>query len=253
MLALRRDFMPGDLRPEIEQAGVDGVVAVQARQTTGETEWLLELADEFDFVRGVVGWVPLTSPDVERDLERFANNQSLVGVRHILHDESDDDYVLRPDFNRGIGLLGQFKLVYDILIFERHLPQTISFVDQHPNQVFVVDHVAKPRIRDGVIEPWHTNIKRLAERDNVFCKVSGMVTEAKESWTLADLNPYWETVLEAFGPSRLIFGSDWPVCKLVTEYPRWYDTVAQMTAMLSADEQAAILGGNAIDVYGINV
>jgi len=250
MQAIGRDFLPEDLLPQIRAAGLDGVVSVQARQTVEETRWLLELAHTHAFIKGVVGWVPLVSPDVGGVLERFAGDDLLAGVRHVLQDEPDDDYMLRADFNQGIDLLQRYDLAYDVLIFERHLPQTIAFVDRHPDQRFVIDHVAKPRIQDGVMAPWNSHLKRLAERPNCYCKVSGMVTEADWcTWTEADLRPYWETVLEAFGPSRLLFGSDWPVCRLACDYARWYQTVAQFIAPLSDAEQARILGGTAADIY----
>src|SRR5947209_1697753 len=171
---LRRDFLPGELQEHIAAAGIDGVVSVQARQTLVETQWLLDLADENDFIRGVVGWVPLTSPSVERDLERFTDRPKLKAVRHVLQDEPDDDYMLRDDFDRGIRALKRFGLRYDLLIFERHLPQAIQLVDRHPDQVFILDHIAKPRIRERVTSPWKENLRELARRTNVYCKLSGI-------------------------------------------------------------------------------
>ncbi len=247
---IRRDFLPEDLQRELSAAGVDGVVTVQARQRIEETEWLLELAGGHEFMRGVVGWVPLVAPDVPAVLERFAQNDKLKAVRHVLHDEPDDDYMLREDFNRGIDALLPFRLAYDILIFERHLPQTIRFVDRHPNQTFVVDHIAKPRIRDGVISPWRENLAELARRENVYCKISGVVTEADwNRWTEEQIRPYLDTVLEVFGPSRLMFGSDWPVCLLACDYARWLAIVRRAIEKLTAGEQDRILGGTAIEAY----
>jgi L-fuconolactonase len=252
MKVLRRDFGPDDLRREAAAAGVDGVVSVQARQTVEETRWLLELAGANDFIRGVVGWVPLVSPEVARDLERFASHPKLKGVRHVLQDEPDDDYALRDDFNRGIGELKRFNLRYDILIYERQLPQAIRLVDRHPEQVFVLDHVAKPRIKAGAISPWRENIKELARRGNVFCKVSGMATEADwQQWTPAQLRPYFDAALEAFGPRRLMFGSDWPVCLLACDYARWVTTVRDFAAELSDAERARLFGGTATEAYGL--
>jgi len=250
MALIRRDFLPEDLQRELSAAGVDGVVTVQARQRIEETEWLLELAGGHEFMRGVVGWVPLVAPDVPAVLERFAQNDKLKAVRHVLHDEPDDDYMLREDFNRGIDALLPFRLAYDILIFERHLPQTIRFVDRHPNQTFVVDHIAKPRIRDGVISPWRENLAELARRENVYCKISGVVTEADwNRWTEEQIRPYLDTVLEVFGPSRLMFGSDWPVCLLACDYARWLAIVRRAIEKLTAGEQDRILGGTAIEAY----
>jgi len=252
MSAIRRDFLPRDLKAEIDAAGVNGVVTVQARQKVEETEWLLGLADDNDFMRGVVGWVPLVSPGVRSDLDRFAAHAKLKAVRHVLHDEQDDEYMLRGDFNAGVSLLEEFDLVYDILIFERHLPQTIEFVDRHPEQIFVVDHIAKPRIKDKVISPWRENITELARRENVFCKVSGMVTEADwKNWTVAQLRPYFDVVLSAFGPARLMFGSDWPVCLVACEYGRWHRIVCDFVSGLSSSEQAHILGDTAAEAYNL--
>jgi len=248
--AIRRDFLPADLEQTIQQVGITGVVSVQARQKLQETEWLLELAAEHQFIRGVVGWVPLISATVKEDLDRFAAHAKLKAVRHVLHDEPDDNYMLREDFNKGISLLEPLNLVYDLLIFERHLPQTIEFVDRHPNQIFIVDHIAKPRIRDRLISPWRENLAELAQRENVYCKISGVVTEADyDSWTEAEILPYLEAVLETFGPKRLTFGSDWPVCLVAVSYPDWFQLVSRCISTLSDDEQQQIWGGTALEVY----
>ena len=249
---IRRDFLPPHLRGEIDAVGIDGVVSVQARQSLEETEALLRYSDQHDFMRGVVGWAPLISPSVKEDLERFSSHPKLKGVRHVLEDEPDDHYISRGDFNRGVAELPRFDLVYEILILERHLPQTIEFVDRHPNQVFVLDHIAKPRIKDNLITPWRENISELARRPNVSSKISGMVTEADfHNWTQAQLQPYLETVLEAFGPGRLMFGSDWPVCLAACRYGRWFEIVSEFIGGLSSSEQERILGGTAAEVYGL--
>lgn len=250
---IRRDFLPADAEPLFEAAGIDGSVVVQARQMVKETEWLLGLAEEKDWMRGVVGWVPLAENAGEPHLERFAPHPKLCGVRHVVHDEPDDDFILGADFNQGVSRLANYGLVYDILIFWKHLPQTIRFVDRHPGQVFVVDHIAKPRIRKAEFdEEWATGIRDLARRENVSCKVSGMLTEVRdEDWEIDLLRPYFETVLEAFGPSRIMYGSDWPVCLLRAGYAEWAEVAAGLTASLSADEQAAFRGGNAARVYGL--
>jgi L-fuconolactonase len=250
MTVLRRDFLPADLRSEIDKVKVEGVISVQARQTIQETEWLLDLAEEHDFIKGVVGWVPLTSPDVRQTLDEFAGRPKLKGVRHVVQDEPDHEFILRDDFNTGVRALADYDLVYDILIYERHLPQAIEFVDRHSNQRFVLDHLAKPRAKDHILEPWSANIQRLAQRENVFCKLSGLVTEADwQSWTDKQLSIYLETVLAAFGPQRVMFGSDWPVCLLATSYAKWYEVVSRFCGELSVDEQNRVLGGTAIDVY----
>ena len=250
MAALRRDFLPADLKREMEAAGVDGVVSVQARQTLAETHWLLDLADRNEFIRGVVGWVPLVSPDVAKDLAEFAGRAKLKAVRHVLQDEPDDGYVLREDFNAGVRALQPLGLAYDILIYERHLPQAVRFVDRHPGQVFVLDHVAKPRIRDNVLSPWREQMRELARRPNVYCKLSGMPTEADwHTWTPAQLRPFMEVALDAFGPRRLMFGSDWPVCLVACGYARWKEVVTDFLADLSPAERERVMGGTAVEAY----
>jgi L-fuconolactonase len=208
------------------------------------------LAGESSPIRGVVGWVPLVDARLGECLDRLSQNPRLKGVRHVLHDEADDFYMLREDFNRGVDQLHARGLAYDILVFERHLPQTIQFVDRHPNQVFILDHIAKARIRERILSPWKENIQALAKRDNVYCKLSGMVTEARwNSWTRDDLVPFFEIVLSAFGPKRLMFGSDWPVLTLASSYKKWSDTVRFLIGALSADEQELVSSGSAIEAY----
>jgi L-fuconolactonase len=251
--ALRRDFLPEDLEREIRGTGINGVVSVQARQSLDETWQLLNFSDRHEWIRGVVGWVPLVHPDLNRLLPTVASHPKLRGVRHILHDEADPFYMLREDFNHGIRALKPFKLVYDILIFERHLPQTIEFVDRHPNQVFVLDHLGKPRVRDGVISPWRENIESLAKRPNVYCKVSGLVTEADYTrWTDEQLRPYIDVVIDAFTPSRLMFGSDWPVCLVAASYRQWVDVVTRAISHLTDSERDRIWSGTAVDAYGLS-
>lgn len=250
MSDLRRYFLIPELEEEAQGSGVDGTVVVQARQTTEETAWLLNQAARHPLILGVVGWVPLTDQAVEEHLDRFASDRTLKAVRHVIHDEPDDSYMLRDDFNRGVDLLQRYGLVYDILIFERHLPQAIMFVDRHPGQVFVVDHIAKPRIRDGVLSPWRERIAELAKRENVYCKVSGMVTEADwDHWTADELRTYFDIVLAAFGPKRLMFGSDWPVLTLASTYSMWMKTYRGFISGLSTDEQHSICQETATVAY----
>ena len=253
MRAIRRDFLPRDLEPLMHHFDIDGTVAVQARGTLEETTWLLGLAEKHPLIRGVVGWVPLTDgAGVKRSLEKFAGHPKLRGVRHVVQDEPDPRYILRPDFNEGVRALREFGLRYDVLIFERHLPAAIEFVDRHPGQTFILDHVAKPRIKDGILSPWDRNMRELAKRQNVYCKLSGMVTEADpQHWTPQELQPYIDVVLAAFGPRRLMYGSDWPVMLLAGDYARWYRTVTVAIEKLSKAEQARILGGTAAEAYGI--
>jgi len=252
MEGIRRDFLIPELQSATQEAGINGTVAVQARQTIEETKWLLDLARTNRLIRGVVGWVPLIGADAAAQLEALAADANLKGVRHVLHDESDDFYMLRDDFNRGVSRLKEFDLRYDVLIFERHLSQTIQFVDRHPNQLFVVDHMAKPRIKNQVRSPWQELIKQLGERENVYCKLSGMATEADWShWIESDLRPYFDVALAAFGPKRLMFGSDWPVVLVACGYKRWVDTVRSWISELSTAEQLSIMSGTAKLVYSL--
>ncbi|HLH36546.1 MAG TPA: amidohydrolase family protein [Alloacidobacterium sp.] len=252
MQVLRRDFLPAHLAGEITTAGVDASIAVQARQTMEETQWLLKMADEHPYIAGVVGWAPLSSPDFPAQLENLGSHPKLCGLRHVLQDEPDDRYMLRDDFNRGIRLLKDRNLVYDVLIYARHLPITTQFVDLHPNQPFVLDHLAKPNIRAAELSPWREHLRELARRPHVSCKLSGLITEADwQRWTIGDLRPYVEVALEAFGPYRLLAGSDWPVCTVASGYQQWWQTLTTLLSHLSVAEQEAILGGNAIRVYGL--
>ncbi|RME83824.1 MAG: amidohydrolase [Caldilineae bacterium] len=249
---LKQDRLPEHLAPLLYEARLDGTVAVQARQTLQETAWLLQLADEYAFIKGVVGWVDLCSPDVDAQLRRFAGHPKFKGVRHVVQDEPDDDFMLRSDFQRGLSLLAEYGLTYDILIFPRHLPVAVQLVERFPEQPFVLDHLAKPFIRDGLLEPWAGYIRQLARHPNVYCKVSGMVTEADwHGWQPQDFGPYLDVVFDAFGCDRLMFGSDWPVCTLAATYGQVRDVVADYASSLSAQEQAALWGETALRFYGL--
>ncbi len=250
--SIRRDFLPADLQAVLAAAKIDGAISVHARQSLVETDWLLALADQHPFLRGVVGWVPLASADIESVLHRYAANKKLRGVRHVVHDEPDDRFILGEAFNHGVSLLRKFDLRYDLLIFDEHLPVTIEFVDRHPGQVFIVDHIANPRIKIGEIDVWKRNLTELAKRPNVYCKLSGMVNRADfQSWTSAALKPYYDAVLNIFTPSRLMYGSDWPVCTVACGYQKWVETVRDWTQPLSAAEQARIFGQTAVEAYGL--
>ncbi len=252
MAAIRKSFLPADLQATLANTGVEGVVTVQARQSLEETNWLLKLASENDFIKGVVGWVPLADGSIQQILEEYKSSPWLKGVRHVVQGEPDPEFILGKDFNKGISLLKNYNLVYDILIFEHQLANTIRFVDQHPEQQFVVDHIAKPKIKKNELEPWAKNVKELAKRENVSCKISGMVTEADyKLWTEEQLNPYFETILEAFGSSRLLFGSDWPVCLVATNYSNWLELVKKTISNFSKEEQDFILYKNAQRIYNI--
>lgn len=250
MARIRRDFLPADLAPQLAARGIDGTVAVQARMSLEETRWLLELADHNPLIRGVVGWVPLAEKSVASELDRFAANPRLKGIRHVVQGQPAG-FLDAPDFNAGIREVTSRSLVYDILIFAGQLEEATHFVDRHPNQSFVLDHIAKPVVQGPPPALWRESLRELARRENVACKFSGVVTEipAFAPWTPEEIRPYFDVVLDAFGPSRLMFGSDWPPCLVSTEYSRWHDTVENFTAPLSADERARILGGTATAIY----
>jgi L-fuconolactonase len=250
MASLRHDFLPQDLKPELERNGLHGCIAVQARQSLEETQWLLELASRVPFILGVVGWLDLQSTQLRSMLESFAPNRKLVGVRHIVQSEPDDRFLLRPDFLRGIALLEEFDLSYDILIYPRHLPVAAEFVSCFPRQRFVLDHLAKPPIKGGSLHPWETGIRDLAKFPNVHCKISGLVTEADwHSWTPGHLAPYLDVTFDCFGANRLMFGSDWPVCTLAAPYSRVFQSVENYLKKFSAEMGKAVLGGNAKQFY----
>ncbi|APR86616.1 L-fuconolactone hydrolase [Minicystis rosea] len=252
MTAIQRDFLPAELAAQMAASGIASAIPVQARHSLDETRWLLDLADEHPFLAGVVGWVPLASPDVAQDLERLADRPKLRGVRHVVLDDPDDALMLRDDWNRGVALLAAYGLRYDLIVYERHLPQAITLVDRHPRQIFVLDHVARPEIRGAPSALYRDQLRALAARPHVYCKLSGLTTgTGPGGYTADDLAPYVDLALEAFGPRRLMFGSDWPMCILTCDYARWTGLVQQLTAALSPDERAWIWRRTAEEAYGL--
>ena len=248
--SLQRNWLPPDLAPLLAAAGLDGCIAVQARQIIEESYWLLELAEHHSIIKGVVGWVDLRSPEVDKDLAALAAHPKFSGVRHVIQDEPDVNFMRGAEFQRGIAKLKEFKLTYDILIFPRQLPAAIELVRRFPEQPFVLDHIAKPPIMDGTLSPWREQIRELAKAPNVLCKVSGMVTEADlAAWKPADIRPFLEVVFEIFGEDRLMFGSDWPVCLLAGSYAQVHALVADYTRNLSAAARDKFFGGNAARFY----
>ena len=251
MRSIRRNFLPDDLEEQIHAVGIDGVISVQARQTLEETDFLLKQAQANDFIKGVVGWLPLADKNIKELLDRYSDAPKLKSVRHVVQGEACG-FLDSEAFNHGINSLKAYNLAYDILIFEHQLEETIRFVDHHPNQSFVLNHIAKPQIKINQVEPWKENLVELAKRENVTCKISGMVTEADfHHWKEQQLNPYLDTVLGAFGSSRLMFGSDWPVCLVACDYKQWYDLIRKFIQPLSSSEQANIMGNTAIKTYKI--
>jgi L-fuconolactonase len=250
MKSLRRDFMPEDLEPELEPNGFDGCVAVQARQTLEETRWLLELASRHPFIKGVVGWVDLRSPELRVQLESLCGNSKLTGIRHIVQSEPDDRFLMRSDFQRGIAMLEEFNLTYDILIYVRHLPVAAEFVAGFERQRFVLDHLAKPDIRGRELATWSRGIRELAKFPNVYCKLSGLVTEADwDNWTEQDFIPYLDVAFECFGAERLMIGSDWPVCTTAGNYSRVVDVVKNYLGKFPFEASEAVLGTTAREAY----
>jgi len=253
-VALRRDYLHADLARELDAARIDASVAVQARQSLAENEFLLRQADASNGrIRGVVGWVDLAAEDVDDVLARYAARPRFVGVRHVVQGEPDPDFLARPAFNRGVARLRTHGLVYDVLIYAPQLPAATAFVDRHPSQAFVLDHLAKPTIAAGRLDAaWARDFREIAKRPHVTCKLSGVVTEVRDAtWSSEGLRPYLELALEAFGPARLMFGSDWPVVRLRAEYGEWVRVVEAATVGWSDAERDAFWSRNATRVYNL--
>jgi len=250
MQAIQRDFMPEDIAPMLKVQGLEGTVLVQVNQSSAENEFQLNLAEKNDFVKGVVAWVDFQADNIDEQLSNFTSFEKVKGFRHILQGEPQRNYMLRPDFMRGIAALHTFGYTYDILIFPDQLEFTRSFINAFPYQPFVIDHLAKPYIRDRKIDAWKKDMKAIAQFDNVLCKVSGMVTEADwNNWKHDDFRPYLDVVVEAFGPERLMFGSDWPVCLVAATYAEVISIVKEYFSSFTAAEQEAFWGGNARKFY----
>jgi L-fuconolactonase len=251
MSTLRRDFLPADLLTQLAQAGVNATVSVQARQTLEETHWLLALAQNNEAIRGVVGWAPIASPNFAASLEALAAQPKLVGLRHVVQSEPKG-FLDSADFNRGIQALRGTGLAYDLLIVEHQLEEAIRFVDRHPQQIFILDHIAKPKIAIQELEPWRSRMRELGQRSNVCCKLSGLATEDSWShWSIDSLRPYIDTALESFGPRRIMAGSDWPVCLLATGYAQWWQLLQNYFENFSQNEKANIFGATAIKFYNL--
>ncbi|KDN55588.1 amidohydrolase family protein [Flavobacterium seoulense] len=250
MKVIRKDFLPEDLKTVYQENNIDGCVAVQADQTLAETDFLLDLAQKNDFIKGIVGWVDLRASDVDTVLEHYSKFPKLKGFRHVVQGEADHNFMLRPDFLNGIAALEKYNFTYDILIFPHQLGAALELVRRFPNQKFVIDHIAKPYLKDGFYDGWATLMKAIAEHKNVYCKLSGMTTEADyNNWTPEQIEPYMQLVLDAFGANRILFGSDWPVCLVAGNYTKTKELVTNFIAKLSSEEQAAIMGGNAVQFY----
>lgn len=249
MSVIRKDFLPADLSVVLKENAVDACVSVQADQTEAETDWLLQMADENDFIAGVVGWVDLRSPLIEERLKHYSQFPKLKGFRHVLQGE-EPSFMLQKDFLNGISKLQQFDFTYDILIFPQHLDAALQLVQQFPDQAFVIDHIAKPYIKDKKIDEWKAGMEKIARHQNVYCKLSGMVTEADwKNWTKEDLLPCIDVVVNSFGTNRVMFGSDWPVCLVAAQYQQWLSLVKDYFTSFSAEEQQAVFSKNAATFY----
>lgn len=253
MKVIRRDFLPADLQPLLQETGIDGCIAVQADQSEDENEYLLSHAEHNDFIKGVVGWVDLRHPDIEQRLQHYKKYPKLKGFRHVLQSETNRALMLSSSFKQGIGLLKTYGYTYDILIYPDQLGYTKEFAAAFPDQPFVLDHIAKPHIKDRYItDEWRDAMRAVAANANLYCKISGMVTEADwYHWKPEHFRVYLDTVVEAFGTSRILYGSDWPVCLVAASYRQVYDIVRDYFSSFSTDEQAAFFGGNAIKIYNL--
>jgi L-fuconolactonase len=252
MVTIQRHFTPEQLKPILDQNNIQGCIAVQVDQTPAETQFLLDLAGQHDFIKGVLGWVDLQSANLEMQLENYAQQPNLKGFRHILQAETPE-FMLQKSFVNGIKTIGKYNYTYDILIYPEHLPAALELVKQCSTQKFVIDHLAKPAIKAGKIKDWEVEIRKIAELENVCCKLSGLVTEANwQTWTLNDLKPYLDVAFDSFGPDRLLFGSDWPVCLLAGKYQEVLQAIECYIERLSTTEKVKIMGLNAVDFYNLS-
>ncbi len=250
MSVIQRDFLPEDLWPVLKENGIDGCVIIQSDQSEEENAFQLANADKYDFIKGVVGWVDLQAENIQERLAYYSGFEKMKGFRHVLQGEPQRDFMLRPSFIRGVELLNKYDFTYDILIFPDQLKYACEFVKAFPNQRFVIDHIAKPNIKDKKVDDWKKDIFSIGECDNAYCKISGMVTEADwKSWKKEDFTPYLDAVVQAFGTDRIMFGSDWPVCLVAASYKNMLQIVTAYFSSFSHEEQAKIFGENAIDFY----
>jgi len=254
MSSLRSDFLPKDIADSMKLQRVTYSVAVQARQSEEEARFLLHLADENPFIAGVVGWVDLRADNIQERLAHFAEYEKIKGFRHIVEAEPDDQFLMRADIQRGIQALGTYNMTYDILIKPRQLDAAIQLAEKHSDQKFVIDHLAKPDIKNGALEGWSKKIQRLADMDHVYCKISGMVTEADwQHWNRTDFYPYMDVIIDTFGVDRIILGSDWPVCTLAASYQEVWDIVLTYLSAFSKKDIQKICYSNAVNFYQLDV
>ncbi len=254
METIKKDFLPTDLQPLLKKNGISGCIAVQAQQSEEETLFLLHLADKYDFIKGVVGWLDLCAADIDEKLQKYSKYPKLVGLRHVVQDEPDANFMLRPDFKKGISLLQKQGLTYDILIYPKQLPAALELVKLFPEQPFVIDHIAKPKIDGTMDKVWGSYISELGKCENVYCKISGMVTEtAWGSWSKNDFVPYLDKVFASFGPEKIMFGSDWPVCLLSAQYGEVIEIIESYLTHVQKDVREKIMGLNSLKYYGVHL
>ena len=251
--AICRSYLPADLKTHLDACGIDKSVFVQTQHDVAENRWVLGLAEKNDFIAGVVGWVDLASEKCEQQLAEFKDHPKFVGIRHIVQDELNDDFIVQPDVLRGLRVLQKHQVPYDLLFYTKHLKHAATLGRELPELPMVIDHLAKPKIKDHITAGWIDDLKAAARFPNIHCKLSGMVTEADwKTWKPADLKPYVETALEAFGPERCMYGSDWPVCELAATYEQVYNTLVEVVGPVSKTEKAQIFGGTAQKFYGLS-
>jgi len=252
MAVIRKDFMPSDLQKVYAENEIDGCIAVQADQTLEETDFLLKLSAKNDFIKGIVGWVDFRAENIDDVLKHYSQFEKIKGFRHVVQGEADHNFLLRPAFLRGISKLEKYNFTYDILIFPHQLGATLEFVKKFPNQKFVIDHIAKPYIKDGFYDGWAALMTEIGKQKNVYCKLSGMITEADfDQWTPQQIEPYMNLVLNAFGSEKIMFGSDWPVCLVAGNYNKVKEIVINFIANLSSKEQVSIMGENTVKFYNL--
>lgn len=249
---INKSYLPADLRPHLDACGIERSIFVQTQHDMAENRWVLGLAEEHDWIAGVVGWVDLASETCEDQLAEFAEHPKFVGIRHVVQDEPDDDFIVRPEVVRGLKVLEKHGVPYDLLFYTQHLKHAATLARELPSLPMVVDHLSKPKIKDGIVEGWETDLRAAAKFENVYCKLSGMVTEGDwQNWKPADLRPYVEIALDAFGPERCMYGSDWPVCELAGTYEDVHAALVELIGGLGDSERDRILGGTAAAFYGV--
>lgn len=251
---INRNFLPSDLEPLLNSCGIDKSVIVQTQHKIEENHWALKLAEDNSIIAGVVGWVDLASPDCEEQLLQFKDDPKFVGIRHVTQDEPNDDFIIQPSVMNGLKVLEKHRFPFDLLFYTKHLKHAATLGKELPDLPMVINHLSKPNIKEHQIDEWEKDLEEAAKFPNMHCKLSGMITEANwESWTVDDLRPFVEIAIEAFGPSRCMYGSDWPVCLLAGEYERMYSAITEILSELSDSEKAEIFGGTAIRFYNLPV